>query len=388
MNKYISIMGQILNLFSRGEFCEVVKKTGVEKCAKGFTSWEHFGAMVFCQIGQAHSLREIEGGLKSASGKLIHLGIKEAPKRSTLSYANNHRSYKLFEGVFYKFLGVVEGLSYGKKKFRFKNKLFSLDATVIELCATLFEWAEFRQTKGAVKLHLLLDHEGYLPVFADLTKGNVHEINIAKGLLFPRGSIVAIDMGYTDYSLFGRWTKDGVFFVTRQKDNASYEVIEEREIPQNRNILKDEIIRLTGYYAKKECPYSLRRIEVWDEENKRVIVLLTNHLKFGSTTIAAIYKDRWQIEIFFKTLKQNLRIKTFVGTSPNAVLTQIWTALIAILVLKYMQFRSTYRWSLSNLIAMLRFNLFTYRDLWEWINKPFESPPIEPQFVQPTLFSN
>lgn len=182
-----------------------------------------------------------------------------------------------------------------------------------------------------------------------------------------------MDMGYTDYGLYGRWTEEGVYFVTRQKENAKYEVIEQRAIPRNRNILKDETIRLTDYYASLDCPYGLRRIEVLDEENGRVIVLLTNHLKFGSTTIAAIYKERWNIEIFFKHLKQNLRIKTFVGTSPNAVLTQIWTALIAILVLKYMQFRSTFGWSLSNPIAMLRFNLFTYRDLWEWMYKPFDT---------------
>jgi hypothetical protein len=388
MNKYISVMGQILGLFPKSEFYEAVKKTGAEKGAKGFSSWEHFAAMLFCQIGQAHSLREIVGGLSSAMGKLKHLGIDDSPKRSTLSYANNHRPWQLYETIFYSLLQRCMTQFRGKKRFKFNNKLFSLDATTIELCASLFEWADYRQTKGAVKLHLLLDHEGYLPVFADLTKGNVHEINVANRLSFPKGSIIAMDMGYTDYRLFGRWTQEGVYFVTKQKDNARYEVVEQREAPKNRNILKNEIIRLTGYSAQLNCPYYLRRIEVWDEENDRVIVLLTNHLGFGSTTIAAIYKDRWQIEIFFKLIKQNLRIKTFVGTSPNAVLTQIWTALIAILVLKYMQFRSTFGWSLSNLIAMLRYNLFTYRDLWEWLNKPFQTPPIEPETYQPSLFES
>lgn len=227
---------------------------------------------------------------------------------------------------FYELLYKCKALSYGKKKFRFKNKLFSLDATLIELCVSLFEWAKYRQTKGAVKLHLLLDHEGYLPVFADLTKGKVHEINIARRLSFPKGSIVVIDRGYTDYELFGKWTEEGIYFVTRQKDNADYTVIEEKPLPKNRNILKDEIIRLNGYYASKQCPFLLRRVEVWDEENEKIIALLTNHQTFGSTTISSIYKDRWQIEIFFKTIKQNLKIKTFVGTSPNAVMIQIWTA--------------------------------------------------------------
>ncbi len=228
-----------------------------------------------------------------------------------------------------------------KRKFRFKNKLFSLDATVIELCLSLFDWATFRQTKGAVKLHFLLDHDGYLPVFATVTEGDVHEINIARNLTFPKGSILAIDKGYTDYSQFAQWTNDGVYFVTRQKGNAAYRVINERSVPQYRNVLKDQIIEFTGYYSKKDCPHRLRRVEVLDAENNRIIVLLTNHLTFGATTVAAMYKDRWQIEIFFKTIKQNLKIKTFVGTSKNALLIQIWTALIAILLLKFLRFRSS-----------------------------------------------
>jgi hypothetical protein len=382
MNKFSSIFGQMLNIISKHEFYQAVMETGAERKAKGFTCWQQFVAMLFCQLGQAHSLREISGGLATCLGKLKHLGVGSAPNRSTLSYANEHRPWQLYERVFYGLLDKCRGSAQGKKKFRFKNKLFSLDATVIELCASLFEWAKYRQTKGAVKVHLLLDHEGYLPVFAHITEGKVHEINIAREVSFPRGSIVAIDRGYVDYELFGRWTEEGIYFVTRQKDNADYRVIEEREVPYGRNILKDEVIELRGFYSQQKCAYQLRRIEVWDEENEQVIVILTNHLAFGPTTIASIYRDRWQIEIFFKTIKQNLRIKTFVGTSSNAVMIQIWTALIAILLLKYLKFRSTFEWSLSNLVAMLRYNLFTYRDLWEWIDNPFEIPPIVPDVEQ------
>lgn len=230
-----------------------------------------------------------------------------------------------------------------------------------------------------------MDHEGYLPVFANITEGNVHELKIAQKLSFAPGSIVAIDRGYTDYGMFSRWTDDGVYFVTRQKDNAVFTVVEERSVPKHRTILKDQLIQFEGYYSKKKCSGVLRRIEVWDEENKDVVVLLTNHLAFGATTISAIYKDRWQIEIFFKTLKQNLKIKTFVGTSRNALMIQIWTALIAILILKYLKFKAHFAWSLSNLVAMLRYNLFTYRDLWEWIDKPFGVPAIVPQGEQLSL---
>ena len=378
MNQFSSIFGQMLQVFPKSEFYRAVKETQSEKGAKGFTSWGQFVAMLFCQLGQARSLREISGGLSSCLGKLKHLGIDAAPSRSTLSYANEKRPWQLYEKVFYQLLDKCRAIAPGKRKFRFKNKLFSLDASVIDLCASLFDWATFRQTKGAVKLHLLLDHDGYLPVFAHITEGSVHEITIAKNLSFPKGSIVACDRGYTDYTLFARWNKEGVFFVTRQKHNADYTIVEEKPVPQNRTILKDQIIMFNGYLSKKKYPYPLRRIEVWDEEKKERIILLTNHLAFGSTTIAAIYKDRWQIEISFKTIKPNLKIKTFVGTSPNARKTQMWTALIAILLLKYLKFRSSFPWSLSTLIAMLRYNLFTYRDLWAWIDSPYEIPPLVP----------
>jgi len=246
----------------------------------------------------------------------------------------------------------------------------------------MFPWADFRTTKGAVKLHLLLDHDGYLPVFAHITEGSVHEVTIARMLQLPVGSIVVIDRGYNDYALYGSWTADSVFFVTRMKEGAVYRVIKRRQLPQNRNVLSDEIIQLTGVGADEKCPFFLRRVVVLDPVKGEEVVFLTNHLKFGASTIAQIYKERWQIEIFFKTLKQNLKVKSFVGTSPNALKTQIWTALIAMLVLKFMQLCSQRDWSLSNLVAMLRWNLFTYRDLWKWIDQPYETPPLIPTFPQ------
>ena len=194
---------------------------------------------------------------------------------------------------------------------------------------------------------------------------------------------VFMDRGYNDYSLFSFWTAKAVFFVTKLKENADYEVVQEHEVPQNRNILSDQLIRFTGYYARKHCPHVMRRVVVWDKVKQREIVLLTNHLEFGASTISAIYKDRWQIELFFKALKQNLRVKTFVGTSKNALYIQIWTALIAILLIKFLQFKSILGWSLSNLVAFLRWNLFSYRDLWKWIDEPFDVLPIEPQSAQP-----
>jgi hypothetical protein len=338
--------------------------------------------MLFCQLAGADSLRDIANGLRSCLGKLRHLGIGSALIRSTLSYANAHRPAELYEKLFfstYEHFQSRGGLGQRKAKFKFKNKLISFDSTTVSLCLSLFPWAKFRRAKGGVKIHTGLDHDTYAPVFINITPAKVHDV-IAVRLLSPNpGSIIVFDMGYTDYALFGKWTAQGIFFVTRQKDNAVYKVIKSLPVPQRRNILSDQIIRLTGLQAAKKCPYDLRRIVVWDDENQREIVLLTNHLEFGSTTIAAIYKDRWEIELFFKALKQTLKIKSFVGESENVLKIQIWTALIAMLILKWMHHLSKYNWSFSNLASMLRLNLFTYRDLMEWLNNPWDTDPLGPE---------
>jgi len=375
MNRFCSIFSQLLQLFPKTEFIQAVKRTGAERRTKGFSCWGQFVAMLFCQLGRAHTLREITGGLRSCEGKLQHLGIT-APCRSTLAYANEHRPWQLYQEIFLSLLQRCRSQVLGEKKFRFKNPLRSLDSSIIDLSVTLFDWAKFRRTKGAIKLHLVLDHDGYLPSFALITEGRVSDLKIAHHLKFDPGTIVVYDRGYNDFELFGKWTAQGVFFVTRMKENTLYQVVGEKSPPAHSNILKDELIELTGYQAQEKCPFPLRRIELYDAEKNEILVFLTNHQGLGARTVAAIYKDRWQIEIFFKALKQYLKIKTFVGTSANAVKIQIWTALIAILVLKYLQLLSKLKWSLSNLVALLRMNLFTHRDLMAWLNQPFETPPV------------
>ena len=375
------MFSQILKLIPRTDFESIVKTTGGQKGAKGFSSWGQFVAMLFCQLGRAHSLREIEGGLKSCEGKLSHLGV-EAPARSSLAYANAHRPWQTFEKVFYGLYETVAARALGKHKFRFKNKLVSIDSTVIDLCLSMYDWAKYRRTKGAVKLHLVLDHDGYLPCFGIITDGKVHDVKVAHQIHFASGTIVVDDRGYNDYRLFANWTETGVFFVTRMKDNALYEVTEAHKPPRNPNVLADETIRLTGSGASDKCPHLLRRIEFVREDTGTVLVFLTNNFKLSANTIAAIYKDRWQIELFFKALKQNLKIKTFVGTSQNAVRTQLWIALIAMLLLKYLQQSSKFGWSLSNLLALLRMNLFTHRDLMAWLDQPYAIPP-DPHVTPP-----
>jgi hypothetical protein len=383
--KVASLFSQLLQHFPRTEFGSLVRKHQAERAAKGFSCWTQFVAMLFCQLAHADSLREICNGLRCCLGKLVHLGVDHAPNKSTLSYANAKRPAALYEDLFWAGLRHFRArgeLGARKSTFRFKNKLLSLDSTTITLCLQLFPWAKFRRAKGAVKAHVLLDHDDYLPRFVLLTAAKRHDIHAARMLLLTPGSIVAMDRAYNDYQLFGAWTARGVFFVTRLKAEAAYEVIERREVPRNRNILSDEVIRLTGAKAADKCPDLLRKVVVWDADNEREIVLLTNHLEFGATTIAAIYKDRWEIELFFKALKQNLKVKTFVGTSENALRIQIWTALIAILLLKWLHHLSKAGWSLSNLASMLRLNLFTYRALQQWLDDPYETPPLLPQGEQ------
>jgi hypothetical protein len=371
-----SLFSQILQIVPRISFARLVRECGAERHAKGFSSWDQYVAMLFCQFAQAKSLREISDGLAVTCGKLSHLGLSTAPAKSTLSYANAHRPWQLYQKAFFHLRDFCRSESPGKKKkFRFKNKLASLDSTTIDLCLSLFPWADFRQTKGAVKLHLLLDHDGYLPDFAVITDGKAADVTTAYHFTLPTGSIVVVDRGYCDFELFFQWNNSGVFFVTRLKGNAAYEVVHNRPLPQRGNVLADQVVRFTGPVTKKKYPELLRRVVVWDEENQREIELLTNHHSFGATTIGRIYRDRWEIELFFKVLKQHLKIKTFVGTSTNALKTQIWTALIAVLLLKYLQFRSKCNLPLCRLVALLRLNLFSYRNLWDWLDDPFETPP-------------
>ena len=384
MSGFSSMFSQLLKLFPRTEFQALVKRTYAERHARGFTCWGQFVAMLFCQLGHAHSLREICGGLRSSEGKLQHLGIT-APARSTLAYANEHRPWQLYRAVFEALLARCQPLGRGRRKFRFKNKLVSLDSTVIDLCATLFDWAKFRRTKGAVKLHCLLDHDGYLPSVVVITEGKRHDVRVARTLRFDPGTVVVMDRGYVDYAWFGQLTAQDVFFVTRMKTQTVYRVVERRAVPERSAVLRDEVIELTGVDAAMKCPFRLRRVEVDDPDKGSTLVFLTNHLTFGATTIAAIYKERWQVELFFKALKQNLKIKTFVGTSANALKVQVWTALIAILLLKYLQLRSRFGWSLANLVALLRMNLFVHRDLWAWLDQPFTGPPTVLLASQPVL---
>lgn len=381
-----SLFSQILSLFQRSDFARHARDLKADFRAKGFSSWDQFVAMLFCQLGQARSLREITDGLLSCEGKLKHLGLAgDAPCRSTLSYANAHRPWQLYQRLFYDLLGQCQAIS-PKKKFRFKNRLLTLDSTLVELCASIFDWAHFTRAKGAVKIHCLLDHDGYLPIFAHIGDGLSDDRAIARSLDLPKGSVIVVDRGYCDYQLFRQWTDEKVFFVSRLRSSAVYMRVKSFPVPKGGSLMADHLVQFT---AARDCPALpvWRRISFWCHEKNEEIEILTNQLTWAASTIMALYKARWQIELFFKSLKQQLKIKTFVGTSANAVQIQIWTALISILIIRYLQFRSQFHWAVSNLVALLRMSLFTYRDLWQWINRPFDTPPERPPERQLVLDS-
>jgi len=375
MNRVCSIFHQILQLLPQSVFQQAVKAHQAERHARGFTSWGQMVAMLFCQLGNAESLREICNGLLASEGKLRHLGVPRAPSRSTLAYANEHRPWELYQTIFFNVQQRCEQAARGnKRKFRFKNKLLSLDSTSIDLCASMFDWAKFKHTKGAVKLHVLLNHEGYLPCFVHITDGKSADITVARQMRFARDTIVALDKGYVDYDWWERIDADGAYFVTRRKKDLALEVLEERTPPQNSNVLKDQVVRVRPSQSGTRG-MKLRLVTIWNADKKEEMEFLTNNLKLGATTISGIYKERWNIEIFFKALKQLMRVRTFVGTSANALKTQIWTALIAMLLFKYLQLRSQRNWSLSNLVALVRQQLFVYRGLMDLLDQQLGPPP-------------
>jgi hypothetical protein len=293
--------------------------------------------------------------------------------RSTFADANNRRPASFFAALFA--LMYQRCLAHAPRhQFKFKNKLYSLDATVVSLCLSLFPWASFRRTKAGVKLHTLLDHDGYLPAFVAITPAREHEVKKARALNLPKGSIVVEDLGYTDYAWYGQLTAQKIFFVTRQRSNARYRLLGSRPVKASVGLVADETIQLTGAKAKAACPKPLRRIVYQDPETGKVYVFLTNHFRLAAKTIADIYKERWQIEIFFRWIKQNLKIKAFIGNSENAVMSQIYAALIVYLLLCYTKFLCNLSVTLQNFMRILQLNLFRTCSLQELFEPPGSVP--------------
>lgn len=386
----INLFSQIISRLDRPKFSKLVKEKQTDKHQKGYNSWTHLVSMLFCQFAKSQSVRDISNGLRSATGNLNHLGIEKAPSKSTVSYQNKHRSWELFRDYYYVlFKSLGQQMGFNKVKFSIKSKIFLLDATTISLCLSLFDWAKYKTAKGAVKMHTLLDYDGNLPAYVNITNGKTADNKGAYDIPLLKGSVIVADRFYNDFSLLNVWDSNGVYFVIRHKENLQYTVVKENELPENRHhhVLKDEIIELKNDTSKNKYPKRLRRVVVWDELNEQVIEIITNQMRWAASTIAELYKGRWQVEIFFREIKQLLHIKSFIGTSENAVMIQIWTALITILMLKALKAIAKFRWHLSNLVAFIRLNLFVKINLQQWLDKPFEEANDPPQIqLQGVLF--
>ena len=365
-----TLFNTMLNFIPRHQFSALEKRHSTGRRSRSFSRWSQFVHLMFMQLTGRSSLRDGIQSMNSRADNLYHLGAKPV-SRSTFADANNVRPASFYDALFSKIYQRCRIVS-PKHKFKFKNKLFSLDASVIDLSLSAFPWARFRRTKSAVKIHTLLDHSGYLPAFVAITDGKTHETKVATSLSLPKGSIVVEDKAYNDYKWFADLTQTGIFFITRQKRNAIYRVTERRNVNKKQGLCSDQTIRLTSIKGQ-ECPHPLRRIGYRDPETKKHYVFLTNNFKLSPKTIADIYKDRWQIEIFFRWIKQNLKIKAFIGNSRNAVMTQIYVALIAYLLLYLFKYLSKVSVSLQNLLRVIQLNLFRKCSLKEL----FKPPPID-----------
>lgn len=374
----ITLFAQVIGKLPKEKIRKIIRESGTDKHCKGYDTWSQFVSMMFSQFSNCDSVRDISNGLNSANGNLNHLGIARAPSKPTIAYQNAHRNSKVFRDIYYAtFQHFGQQSLWQRSKFRFKAPIKLLDSSMVTLTLSLYDWAHYTTTKGAIKMHTLLDYDTLLPEFVTISTGKCTDDKASFDIPIAPHSVVVADRGYCNFELLNDWDSKHVLFVVRHRDNLLYEPIRELDLPQHaaQNILIDEIIELKGTKTSLKYPKRLRRIAIWNEEHEFTLQLLTNNMQLAASTLAELYKSRWQIEIFFRNLKQLLRIKSFIGTSRNAVETQIWTALTTMLLLCWLRHTARYKWGLANLVVSLRLNTFTKIDLEKWLNEPFTPPP-------------
>jgi len=373
MAYHTTILGQMLELVSRLEFQSIVSRHNGDHRVRQLRCWDQFIYLLIGQLGHRVSLRETISAGHSLLSKLYHLGTVRL-SRSTLSDANNKRSSEIYRDLFFATLQRVQQVA-PKYKLTLPRKLFIMDSTTIDLCLKLFPWARFRKTKAAVKIHTVLQADGLLPIFLHVTDGKTNDATAAKELKLPEGSFVVFDRGYNDFTLFKSFTDNDIRFVTRKKSNAKFTIIKSLPVQSGIGVLSDKIIEFTGYYSKQKHPGQLRLIQYYDTETGKSFSFLSNDFTLDAKTIADIYKARWEIELFFKSIKQNLKIKRFIGTSRNAVMTQIWIAMIAYLLTSYYKFLHKAKSSIQTIIRLIQINLFERKPLSDIIEFKTIKPP-------------
>lgn len=361
MAHHNTILSQILKLVPRHEFQSLASEHHLGRKLRKTSRWSQFCALLIGQLTGRQSLRDIEANMLAQRSHLYHSGTTPIA-RSSLARLNEKQPCELFEALFAKLYQRCRKHT-PKHKFSFKNPLYSLDASLIDLSLKLFPWSHYALGKGAIKLQLGLDHSGHIPAFATITDSKMNDNQYAWTLKLPKGSIVVFDRGYSDYSWYKSLSLEGIFFVTRQRSNAKYKVIKRHRVDKSTGVTSDQMIRFTSDRSSKKKLPDMRRVGFYDQETKKQYYFLTNHFHLEPETIAEIYKQRWQVELFFKWIKQNLKIKAFVGTSKNAVMTQIWIALCVNLMLAYIKFSSRIGLSLQQILRLFQLNLFMRRDL-------------------------
>lgn len=376
MSHISTIFSQILKFVPRHEFSSMEKEYDKPRRKGAMTRWTQFIAISAAQLTGRSSLRDIESTLSRQEHLRYHLG-NSSVKKSTLSRANQTLTADFFQSLFGKLYARCQQAS-PTHKFRFKRKLFSLDASLLDVSLKVFPNAEYNKMKAAYKLHLGLDHEGLIPAFAAVTVGKVGDQTAAKAMAFPKGSVVVFDKGYSSYEWHNSLTNKGIFWVTRIRGNAKHKVIERREVNKRQGVTSDQTIVYTSDRSRKYNLDAVRRIGYTDKETGKHYVFITNHFDWSAKTIADIYKQRWQVELFFKWIKQNLKIKAFIGNSDNAVITQVMIALCMYLILSFIKFQSRIGQSLQQMIRLIQTNLFSRRSLVELLQPP-------PKIDQPSL---
>jgi hypothetical protein len=358
MNSGKSIFAQLMEFLPIYEFRKCVKRYNGNYKVKSFTCWEQFLSMSFAQLTYRESLRDIEACLRAAHKKLYHMGIRSKVSRNTLANANQVRDWRIYADFAQVLIGIARKL-YIDEDFgvELRQTAYALDATIIDLCLSLFPWAKFRNRKGAVKLHTLMDLRGSIPAFILITHGKVHEVTVLDDLIIEAGAIYIMDRGYLDFRRLHRIQQTSASFVTRAKSNFKFKRLYSNKVDKSTGVQCDQIIVLTGFYAKKDYPDKLRRIRYYDAEHNNTLVFLTNNFTLPALTVAKLYRCRWQVELFFKWIKQHLRIKAFYGTTENAVKTQIWVAISVYVLVAIVKKRLNLEHSLYTILQILSVTL-------------------------------
>jgi len=359
MNQGQTIFSQIMNYIPKHKFDFCIKKYRGSYKVQSFTCWEQFLVMAFAQLTYQESLRDIEIYLRAMQSKLYHIGIRSKISRSTLAYTNQNRDWRIYADFAFILINEAKELYKDDKFFKeLDETVYALDSTTIDLCLSLFPWAKFRKTKSAIKIHTLLNLQNNIPSFFSITYGSVHDVNILDELITEMGAFYVVDKGYIDFERLYKLNLNSAFFVTRAKSNFQFKRIYSHKVDKSLGLICDQSIHLTGFYPAKDYPEKLRRIKYYDSENNRKLIFITNNFRLPAITIANLFKQRWQIELFFKWIKQNLKIKSFYGNSANAVKTQVCIAISVYVLLAIIKKKLKIEHSLYTFLQLVSISIF------------------------------